>query len=86
MQAQESLRKATETKNPDERARCLQESLKSVIFIVCFCPSLTIRRLFVDGARIMELQSLHDIVEDYRRCSYATGTPSITTLGYPCKT
>ncbi|KAF8587314.1 nucleoporin [Ramaria rubella] len=55
--AQESLRKATETSNPDERARCLQESLK----------------LFVDGARIMELQSLHSIVEDYRRCSYATG-------------
>ena len=24
----------------------------------------------------MELQSLNDIVEDYRRCSYATGTPS----------
>ena len=34
-------------------------------------------RLFADGARIMELQSLHDIVEDYRDCSYATGTSSL---------
>ncbi|KAF8527887.1 nucleoporin [Hysterangium stoloniferum] len=55
--AQESLRKATETSSPEERTKYLQESL----------------RLFVDGARIMELQSLVDIVADYRRCFYATG-------------
>jgi len=40
--AQESLRKATETANPDERARCLHESLKYVFLGCLFVPFLII--------------------------------------------
>lgn len=40
-QAQESLRKAMETRNPDERSRCLQESLKFVISVIYAYSLLT---------------------------------------------
>ncbi|TFK77170.1 nucleoporin [Pluteus cervinus] len=55
--AKENIRKAVETKNPNERQNWLSESL----------------RLFTKGARILEFEKLREICGDYQQLDYAKG-------------
>ncbi|THH00942.1 hypothetical protein EW026_g1653 [Hermanssonia centrifuga] len=55
--AKENVRKAVETPNPAERQKWLGESL----------------RLFIKGARILDLEKLREICGDYQHLNYAKG-------------
>lgn len=56
--AKESVRRAVECRNPQERQGYLGESL----------------RLFMKGARIMEFDKLREIIGDYQQLDFAKGT------------
>ncbi|EAU93155.2 nucleoporin Nup157/170 [Coprinopsis cinerea okayama7 len=55
--AKENIRRAAETRNPNERQKCLAEAL----------------RLFTKGARIMEFEKLREIIGDFQQLNYAKG-------------
>ncbi|KAG7450597.1 nucleoporin [Guyanagaster necrorhizus] len=55
--AKENIRKAVETKNPTDRDNWLSESL----------------RLYIKGARILDLQKLREICGDFQQLTYAKG-------------
>ncbi|KAH9487013.1 putative nucleoporin [Psilocybe cubensis] len=55
--AKENIRKAAETRNPNERQKCLTEAL----------------RLFSKGAKILEFEKLREIIGDFQQLNYAKG-------------
>lgn len=74
-QAKENVRKAVETTNPAEQQKWLSESLKYVPAILSSPAVLNSRyfRLFIKGARILDIEKLREIVGDYQHLRYAKG-------------
>jgi nuclear pore complex protein Nup155 len=74
MQAKESVRRAVESRNPQERQGYLGESLRLVPRVDRCLQILTrISRLFMKGARIMEFDKLREVIGDYQQLDFAKG-------------
>ena len=74
MQAKESVRKSLETQSPIERQRWLGESLRYVLLFTAAYMVMTLCvRLFMKGARILDMEKLREICGDYQHLKYAKG-------------